>query len=187
MSKLIYLITSSLDGFVADDEGDFSYTNPSEEVLAFVNGILKNVGTFLLGRRMYETLAIWDTIPSDGPSEGMNQFANIWNTANKIVYSSSLIEVSTANTIIEHVFNAETVHKLAAESDKDFSIGGPHLAVEAMRAGIVDEFHQFVVPKIVGGGNHWLPRKFKAQLELVEVQKFENGLVHLQYRQVRIP
>src|ERR1700678_4102635 len=125
MGKLIYSLTTSLDGYVADEKGNFEWTKPSEEVLAFVDNVLKNVGTFLLGRRMYETLAVWDTIPSDGPSNGMNQFANIWRAANKIVYSTSLTKTSTANTAIEHVFNAETVHKLITNSAKDFNIGGP--------------------------------------------------------------
>lgn len=186
MSKLIYSVTSSLDGFVADEAGNFDWTSPSEEVHAAINVIVKNVGTFLLGRRMYETLAVWDTISSDGPSEAMNQFANIWNAASKIVYSNSLMEVSTTNTTIERVFNARAVHKLIAGSDKDFGIGGPHLAADAIRVGIVDEFHQFIVPKIIGGGNHWLPKKVETELELVELQKYENGFVYLQYKQARI-
>jgi dihydrofolate reductase len=185
MGKLIYSITTSLDGYAADEKDNFEWAKPSEEVHAFVDDILKNVGTFLLGRRMYETLAVWDTI-RDTDSNAMNQFAEIWRAAKKTVYSTSLTEVSTANTTIEHVFNAETVHRLITESDKDFGIGGPHLAAEAIRAGIVDEFHQFIVPKIIGGGNYWLPKKVEAELKLVELQKFENGCVHLQYKQVRI-
>ena len=181
MGKLIYSITTSLDGYVADEKDNFEWAKPSEEVHAFVDDILKNVGTFLLGRRMYETLAVWDTI-RDTDSNAMNQFAEIWRAAKKTVYSTSLTEVSTANTTIEHVFNAETVHRLITESDKDFGIGGPHLAAEAIRAGIVDEFHQFIVPKIIGGGNYWLPKKVEAELKLVELQKFENGFVHLQYK-----
>ena len=184
MGKLIYLVTTSLDGYVANEKGDFEWSKPSEEVLAFVDDILKNVGTFLLGRRMYETLSVWDSISSHGPSEGMNKFANIWKVANKIVYSTSLTEVSTTNTTIDHVFNSETVHKLISKSDRNFNIGGPHLAAEAIRSGIVDEYHQFIAPVIIGGGNNWLPKKIEAELELVELQKFENGCVHLQYKQV---
>ena len=181
MGKLIYSITTSLDGYVADEKDNFEWAKPSEEVHAFVDNIVRNVGTFLLGRKMYETLAVWDTI-RDTDSNAMNQFAEIWRAAKKTVYSTSLTEVSTANTTIEHVFNAETVHRLITESDKDFGIGGPHLAAEAIRAGIVDEFHQFIVPKIIGGGNYWLPKKVEAELKLVELQKFENGFVHLQYK-----
>jgi dihydrofolate reductase len=182
MGKLIYSVTTSLDGYVADEKGNFEWTTPSEEVLAFVDDILKNVGTFLLGRRMYETLAVWDSIPSDGPSEGMNRFAKIWEAANKIVFSTSLTEVSIANTTIEHVFNTEMLHKLITESEKDFNIGGPHLAAEAIMAGIIDEFHQIIVPRIIGGGDSWLPKKVEADLELVDLRKFESGRVHLQYK-----
>ena len=177
-------MTTSLDGYVADEKGNFNWTEPSEEVLNFVDDILKNVGTFLLGRLMYETLAVWDTISPDGTQEGMNKFAKIWNAANKIVYSTSLNETSTANTIIEHSFNAKSVQKLITESHKDFNIGGPHLAAEAIRAGIVDEIHQYIVPKIIGGGNYWLPKKIEAELKLIELQKFKNGFVHLQYNLV---
>jgi dihydrofolate reductase len=184
MGKLIYLVTTSLDGYVADDKGNFEWTEPSENVLTVINDILKNVGTFLLGRRMYETLRVWDTISSNGPSAGTNQFANTWRAANKIVYSTSLSEVSTTNSSVEHDFNTDYVRKLVEESDKDFNIGGPHLAAEPIRVGIVDEFHQFIVPKIIGGGNYWLPKKVQAVLELVELQKFEDGVVHLHYKPV---
>ena len=186
MSKLIYSITSSLDGFVADEAGNFDWASPGEEVHAAINDTVRKVGTFLLGRRMYETLAVWDTIQIDGPSEAMNHFANIWNAASKIVYSNSLMKVSTTNTTIERVFDANDVHKLIAGSDKDFGIGGPHLAAVAIRAGIVDEFHQFIVPKLIGGGNHWLPKEVETELELVELQKYENGIVYLQYKQAPI-
>jgi dihydrofolate reductase len=184
MGKLIYFITTSLDGFVADKNGNFEWAKPSEEVHAFVNDIVRNVGTFLLGRNMYETMKVWDTIPTDGPSEAMNDFARIWRAAKKIVYSSSLSEVTIANTTIERTFNLETVKKLVAESDKDFGIGGPHLAAEAIKAGIVDEYHQIIVPQLIGSGNYWLPGDVKSKLELVDVRKFENGFVHLQYGKV---
>jgi dihydrofolate reductase len=183
MGKLIYSITTSLDGYVADEEDNFEWAEPSEEVHAFVNNAVRNVGTFLLGRKMYEILAVWDTI-RDTDSNAMNEFAEIWRAAKKIVYSTSLTEVSTANTIIEQVFDPEKVHRLATESDKDFGVGGPHLAAEAIRAGIVDELHQFIVPKIVGGGTYWLPKKVEVELKLVELQQFENGFVHLQYNRV---
>ena len=184
MGKLIYSITTSLDGYVADEKGNFDWTKPSEEVLAAFNDILKNVETYLLGRRMYETLAVWDTIPSDGSSEGINHFANLWKAANKIVYSTSLTEVSTANTSLEQVFNANTVHKLIKDSDKDFDIGGPHLAAQAIKAGIIDEYHQFIAPLMLGSGNYWLPKDVKSKLKLVDLRKFKSGLVHLQYGKV---
>lgn len=191
MGKLIYLITTSLDGFVADTEGNFDWAMPSEEVHAFVNDIVRNVGTSLLGRKMYEIMKVWDIIPTqgtneamDGPSEAMNDFAGIWQAGKKIVYSGSLSELTIANATIERVFDPETIQKLVSGSDTDFDIGGPHLAAEAIRAGIVDEYHQFIVPVMIGSGNHWLPKDVRNKLKLVDVRKFENGFVHLQYHKV---
>jgi len=191
MGKLIYLITTSLDGFVADKNGDFEWAMPSEEVHAFVNDIVRTVGTSLLGRNMYEIMKVWDTIPTegisgpmDGPSEGMNDYAKIWRAAKKIVYSTSLPDVTIANATIERSFDPSSIQKLVAESDKDFDIGGPHLAAEAIKAGIVDEYHQIIVPELIGSGNYWLPKDVKSKLKLVDLRKFENGFVHLQYSKI---
>jgi len=191
MGKLIYLITTSLDGFVADKDGNFDWAMPSEEVHAFVNDIVRNVGTSLIGRKMYEIMKVWDTIPTegtneamDGPSEAMNDYAKIWRGAKKIVYSTSLSDVAIANATIERSFDPNIILKLVAESDKDFDIGGPHLAAEAIKAGIVDEYHQFIVPIMIGSGNTWLPKDVNCKLKLVDVRKFENGFVHLQYCKV---
>jgi dihydrofolate reductase len=191
MGKLIYFITTSLDGYVADKNGNFEWAMPSEEVHAFVNDIVRNVGTSLLGRKMYEIMKVWDTIPTegtsgsmDGPSEAMNDYAKIWRAAKKIVYSSSLSDVTIANATIERSFDPNTIRKLVAESDKDFDIGGPHLAAEAIKAGIVDEYHQIIVPQLIGSGNYWLPKDVKSKLKLVDVRKFDNGFVHLQYSKV---
>ena len=191
MGKLIYTIMTSLDGFVADQDGNFAWAMPSEEVHAFVNDIARNVGTSLLGRNMCEIMKVWDTIPTegtsgpmDGPSEAMNDYAKIWQAARKIVYSTSLADVTIANATIERSFDPNTIRKLVTESDKDFDIGGPHLAAQAIKAGIVDEYHQIIVPLIVGSGKYWLPKEVKIELELADVRKFENGFVHLQYRKV---
>jgi len=191
MGKLIYSITTSLDGFVADKNGNFEWAVPSEEVHAFVNDIVRNVGTSLLGRNMYETMKVWDAIPTegtsgpmDGPSEAMNDYAKIWRASKKIVYSTLLSDVTIANATIERSFDPSTIQKLVAESDKDFGIGGPHLAAEAIKAGIVDEYHQFIVPQLIGSGNHWLPKDVKSKLKLVDLRKFENGFVHLQYSKI---
>lgn len=183
MGKLIYSITTSLDGYVADDDGNFDWAMPSEEVHLYVNNIVRKVGTFLLGRKMYETLAVWDTI-QDTDSEAMNQFAQIWNAANKVVYSSQLKAVKTKNTKLERLFDPEAIAKMVAGSDKDFGIGGPHLAARAIKAGIVDEYHQIIAPIIIGSGNYWLPKDVKSKLKLVDLRKFENGFVHLQYRKI---
>ena len=188
MGKLIYLITTSLDGFVADKNGDFEWAMPSEEVHSFVNDIVRNVGTSLLGRNMYEIVKVWDSIPTegtggpmDGPSEAMNDYAKIWRDAKKIVYSTSLSDLTIANATIERSFDPSAIQKLVAESDKDFDIGGPHLAAEAIKAGIVDEYHQIIVPQLIGSGNYWLPKDAESKLKLVDLRKFENGFVHLQY------
>jgi dihydrofolate reductase len=189
MGKLIYLITTSLDGYVADKNGDFSWAMPTEEVHSFVNDSLRNVGTILMGRKLYHTMKVWDDIPTegtggamDGPSPAMNDFAKIWHAANKIVYSTTLSEVKIANATIEKSFDPIAIQKAVAESDKDFDIGGPHLAAAAIKANIIDEYHQIIVPLILGGGHHWLPGGNNNKLELTDMRKFKNGFVHLQYR-----
>jgi dihydrofolate reductase len=190
MGKLIYLITTSLDGYAADKNGKFDWAMPTEEVHTFVNEALHNVGTILMGHKLYETMKVWDEIPTegvsgpymDGPSQAMNDFSKIWRGANKIVYSTSLSNVEIENTKIERSFDPIAIQKLVSESDKDYDIGGPNLAGQAIKANIIDEYHQIIVPLILGGGNHWLAGGNKNKLELVDMRKFENGFVHLQYR-----
>jgi len=191
MGKLIYLITTSLDGYATDQEGDFNWAVPSEEVHSFVNDQLRNVGTILMGRKLYETMRVWEGAPTEGiggiiddPSPAMNDFAKIWKGADKIVYSASLAELAIKNAKIERSFDPSAIQKLVAESDKDFDIGGPNLAGQAIKAGIVDEYHQIIVPLILGGGNHWLPKDAKAALKLVDARRFKNGFVHLQYGKI---
>jgi dihydrofolate reductase len=188
MAKLIYLITTSLDGYAADTDGHFEWSMPSEEVHTFVNDTVRSVGTALLGRKMYEVMKAWDDIPTegvggpmDGPSEAMNDYAGIWQAMKKIVYSTSLPEVTIANASLERSFDPVAVRKLVDESEKDFDIGGPHLAAQAIKAGIVDEYHQIIAPVIIGGGIPWLPEGAEAELRLADMRKFENGFVHLQY------
>lgn len=181
MGKLVYLITTSLDGFVADQNGNFDWAMPTEEVHSFVNDTVRNVGTSLIGRKMYEVMKVWDTIPTDETSPAMYDYARIWRSTEKIVYSTSLKKLEIANAIIEHSFDPKIVQKMVKESNKDFDIGGPHLAAEAIRANIVDEYHQIIVPQIIGNGNHWLPKDTRVNLKLVSLEKFENGFVHLQY------
>lgn len=189
MGKLLYAITTSLDGFVSDQNGDFDWAMPSEEVHALFNTIVSHVGTSLMGRDMYEIMKVWDDIPSegtggamDGPSAAMNDYAKIWHTTQKIVYSTTLNEVTIANARLERVFDPQAIKKQVAESEKDFDIGGPLLAGEAIKAGIVDEYHQVIVPMLIGNGRHWLPKDTRLDLKLVNVQPFENGFVHLHYR-----
>ena len=189
MGKLIYLISTSLDGFVADKDGNFSWARPTEEVHSFVNDTVRNVGTILMGSKLYQTMKVWDDMPTegtggpmDGPSSAMNDYSKIWQAAKKIVYSTSLTDLTIKNAIIERTFDPEAIQKLVVESDKDDDIGGPNRAGQAIKAGIVDEIHQIVVPIIIGSGNYWLPKDFKQELELVDTRKFENGFVHLHYR-----
>lgn len=192
MGKLIYLITTSLDGFVADKDGNFDFAMPSEEVHLFVNDVVRNVGTVLMGRKLYEVMKVWEEIPTesvsgpymDGPSPAMNDYAKIWRGAKKIVYSTSLTEVTIKNATIERSFDAEAVQTQVKDSDRDFDIGGPHLAGGAIKAGIVDELHQIIAPIMVGSGNHWLPKDVETKFKLVDLRKFENGFVHLQYSKV---
>jgi dihydrofolate reductase len=189
MGKLIYLITTSLDGYAADKNGKFDWAMPTEEVHSFVNDSLRNVGTILMGRKLYEVMKVWDDIPTegvsgpymDGPSQAMNDYSKLWRAANKIVYSTSLTDVAIANATLERSFDPRTIQKLVAESDKDYDIGGPHLAAQAIKANIIDEYHQIIVPLILGDGNHWLPGGNNNKLKLVDMRKFENGFVHLQY------
>lgn len=182
MGKLIYSMSTSLDGYVADKDGNFDWTNPSSEVLAFINHMESNVGTFLLGRNMHEVLSVWDTLPTDGPDANMNDFAKIWRAAEKMVYSESTPAISTKNTTVAHSLDPKVIRELKSQSDKNLTIGGPNLAAQAIKAGLVDEYHQFVVPLILGGGNPWLPQDVRQELELVDVRKFANGVVHLQYK-----
>lgn len=190
MGKLIYLMTTSLDGFATDKDGNFDWAVPSEEIHQFVNDTLRNVGTVLMGRNLYHTMKVWDQIPTegtsgpymDGPSPAMNDYARIWQGANKIVYSTTLEDVEIANTTIERSFDLEEVQKMVAESDKDTDIGGPHLVAAAIRANIVDDYHQFIAPVLIGDGLHWLPNDTHNQLELVETRQFDNGFVYLHYR-----
>lgn len=191
MGKLIYLMSTSLDGYVADKNGHFEWSKPSEEVHSFVNDQLRNIGTILMGHNLYETMKVWDDIPTegvggpmDGPSPAMNDYSKIWHAADKIVYSTSLSKLDIENATLERSFDPAAIQKLVAQSDKDWDIGGPNLAGQAIKAGIVDELHQIIVPILIGGGNYWLPKGAKSKLKLMDMRKFENGFVHLQYSKV---
>ena len=183
MARLIYSAIASLDGYVADEEGGFGWAAPDDEVHAFVNDLARPVGTLLLGRRMYEVLASWETVPT-GPDQpaAMRDFAELWRASDKVVYSRTLEEPSTPRTRIEREFDPDAVRELKETAERDLSVGGAELAGEALRAGLVDELNQVVVPVIVGGGTHWLPDGLRLDLELVDERRFSNGSVHLHYR-----
>jgi len=183
MGKLIYSALTSLDGFVADERGNFDWAAPDAAVHAFVNDLMRPVGTHLYGRRMYDVVVAWesDDILVDQPPY-MRDFATIWRAADKIVYSRSLERVSSARTSIERAFDADAVRRLKEELDRDLTIGGPDLAAQALRAGLIDEVHLFLNPIVVGRGNPALPDDLRLPLELMDEHRFANGVVYLAYR-----
>ncbi len=183
MAKLIYSAITSLDGYVADEDGNFDWAEPDGEVHAFVNDLERPVGTYLYGRRMYEVMVYWETAHTlaDQPPV-VQDFAEIWQEADKIVYSKTLEKVSSARTRIERDFNPEAVLRMKASAERDITVGGPDLAAQAIKAGLVDEYHLFISPAVVGGGNQSLPDNVRLKLELLDERRFGNGVVHLHYR-----
>jgi dihydrofolate reductase len=183
MSRLIYSAITSLDGYVADVDGNFDWAAPDDDVHTAVNDLMRPVGAYLLGRRMYEVLAYWETahtIPGLRPVA--LDFARIWQGADKVVYSRTLAAAATARTRIERSFDPESVRRMKASAGRDLIVGGPHLAGQALAAGLVDECHLFLVPIVVGGGNRSLPDGVRVRLELLHERRFDSGTVHLRYR-----
>jgi dihydrofolate reductase len=182
MGKLIYSAITSLDGYVADELGRFDWAEPDEEVHTFVNYLERPVGTYLYGRRMYEVMVSWETAHTlFGQPSYIRDFAQIWQGADKIVYSKTLEAVSSARTHLERDFDPEEVRKLKASADRDLTVGGPILAARAFEHGLVDELHLFVAPVIVGGGNQALPDNLRLKLELLDERRFGNGMLFLRY------
>jgi dihydrofolate reductase len=183
MAKLIYSAITSLDGYIADEDGNFDWAAPDEEVHAFVNDLERPVGTYLYGRRMYEVMVAWETAHTFADQRPvMQDFAKIWQAADKVVYSRTLAAVSSAKTRIERDFDPEAVRQLIASAGRDLTVGGPDLAAQAIRAGLVDEYHLFLTPFVVGGGNQSLPDNVRLQLELLDERRFGSGVVYLRYR-----
>lgn len=182
MARLIYSFFASLDGYVEDAGGRFDWAAPSEEVHAFVNELEAAVGTYLFGRRMYETMVVWETDPAlAGHSPVAREFAAIWQAAEKVVYSSTLAEAPTRRTRIERRFDAGEVRELKAAADSDLAIGGAELAGQALAAGLVDEFHAFLAPVAIGGGKRALPDGVRLDLALADQRRFESGMTYLRY------
>jgi dihydrofolate reductase len=182
VARLIYSFIASLDGYVEDVGGRFDWATPSEEAHAFVNELEAPVGTYLYGRRMYETMIAWETDPVLAEHSPVTRdFAAIWQAAEKVVYSSTLAEPSTRKTRIERRFDAEEVRELKAAAGSDLGIGGAELAGHALAAGLVDEFHAFLAPAVVGGGKRALPDDVRLDLELTDERRFESGMVYLHY------
>lgn len=179
MRKLLYTAITSLDGYVADEHGRFDWSEPDEEVHAFVNDLERSIGTYLLGRRMYEVMVAWETIDDETPV--INDFAQIWRSKDKVVYSTTLNDVSSARTRLERTFGPSAVRAMKGSADRDLGIAGPHLAAEAMRAGLVDEIRLFLNPIVVGGGNPALPNDVRTELELLDEHRFSNGVIFVRY------
>jgi dihydrofolate reductase len=183
VAKLIYSAIASLDGYVADEDGSFDWAAPDEEVHTLVNELERPIGTYLYGRRMYEVMVYWETADTlaDQSAPPERDFAEIWQAADKIVYSKTLEQAASARTRIEREFDPEAVRRMKASAERDLSVGGPDLAGQAIKAGLVDELHLFITPIIVGGGTAWLPDGARVKLELLDERRFGGGVVYLRY------
>jgi dihydrofolate reductase len=186
VARLIYSVIASLDGYIEDADGKFDWARPDDELHAFVNELERPIGTYLYGRRMFETMAVWETAGT-GPEDAVvvRDFAQIWRAAEKVVYSRRLERVSSANTRIEPALEADSVRRMKETANSDITIGGAELAGEAIRAGLLDECHLFLVPILVGAGKRFLTDGTRAQLRLLDQRRFGSGVVHLHCRSVK--
>ncbi len=183
MTKLIYSAIGSLDGYFEDEKGTFDWAAPDDEVHAFVNDLERPIGTYLYGRRMYETMVFWETASTETDEPAVfSDYARIWRAATKIVYSRTLQTPSSARTRIVREFEPEAIRQLKLSSTADIAVGGGELAGQAIGARLVDECHLFLCPIVVGGGKRVWPGNVRAQLELLHERRFESGVVHLHYR-----
>jgi dihydrofolate reductase len=181
-AKLIYSAITSLDGYVADEAGKFDWAKPDEELHAFVNDLQRPVGTYLYGRGLYEVMVAWETMDVADQPSSIKDFAEIWQAADKIVYSKTLEAVSSARTRIDREFDVEAVRDMKEQAERDLTVGGPTLAAHAIKAGLVDEYQLFLAPMAVGGGKQSLPDDIRVKLELVDERRFGTGVVYLHYR-----
>src|SRR5919109_5297434 len=173
MAKLLYVMNVSLDGYIADEDGKFDWGAPGEEYFSFINDLVRPVGTYLSGRRLYEGMQVWETDPAAAAqSPGTREFAQIWQSADKVVYSRTLEAAGTTRTRIERGFDPEAVRRLKAAAERDLTVGGPTLGAHAITAGLVDEVQLFVWPVVVGGGTRFLPDRVRFQLELLDERRF---------------
>ncbi|MDX6254177.1 MAG: hypothetical protein QOJ11_511 [Frankiales bacterium] len=183
MAKLVYSAIQSLDGYTVDRDGNFDWAAPDEEVHAFVNDQERPIGSYLYGRSMYEVMVAWESMPTgDDQPQVVRDYTQIWQSADKVVYSTTLEGVSSARTRIERAFDPEAVRRLKASAERDLSIGGPQLAAVAIKAGLVDDYHLYLTPIVVGGGTRALPDETLVRLELLQEDRFAGGVVHLHYR-----
>ena len=183
MAKLIYVSNVSLDGFIEDEHGSFEWSAPDDDRFAFITDLVRPVETHLYGRRMYETMAVWETDPAlAAQSELGADFAHVWQAADKVVYSTTLDTVSTANTRLERRFDPDSIRAMKAAASSDLAVGGPNLAAHAFEAGLVDECHLFICPVLVGRGKPSLPSELHTKLELLDERRFDHGVVYVRYR-----
>ena len=182
MAKLIYVSNVSLDGYFEDEHGRFDWTATDDELFAFITDLVRPVGTYLYGRRLYETMAPWETEPAlAAQSKFMADFADVWQAAGKVVYSTTLDAVSTTKTRLEGTFDPGSVRDMKASATSDLTVGGAHLAAQAFKAGLVDECHLLIRPILIGGGKPALPSDTRTDLELLEDRQLSNGVVYLRY------
>ena len=183
MAKLIYIANVSLDGFIEDASGSFNWTEPDVEVFTFITDLIRSVGTWLYGRRLYETMAVWETDATlAAQSEPMADFAKVWQAGDKVVYSTTLRAVTTARSRLERNFDPDSVREMKRSRPGHLTVGGANLAAHAFKGGLVDECHLFIHPVLVGGGKPALPRDARAEFELMDERRFTNGVVYLRYR-----
>ena len=180
MAKLIYTAITSLDGYIEDEHGSFEWSAPDEDVHAFVNDLERRIGTYLYGRRLYETMVYWETAPADSPAVELN-YARVWRSAAKIVYSTTLQETASARTRIERTFDADAVRAMKEAANADLGVGGAELAAHGFRAGLVNEVRLLLNPVVVGGGKRALPDGVRLDLELLDERRFASGVVYLRY------
>jgi dihydrofolate reductase len=182
MAKLIYVTNVSLDGYIEDEHGSFNWTDPDDGLFAFITDLVRPVGTYLYGRRLYETMAVWETDPAlAAQSELMAAFAEVWQAADKVVYSTTSNAVSTAKSRLEPTFDAASVRDMKAAATSDLIIGGANLATQAFNAGLVDECQFLIHPVHLGGGKPALSDGTRATLELLDDHRFSTGVVYLRY------
>jgi dihydrofolate reductase len=183
MAKLIYVTNVTLDGFIEDEHGSFDWTQPDDEQFAFITDLIRPVGTYLYGRRLYEAMAVWETEPAlAAQSELRAEFAQVWQAADKIVYSATLDAVSTAKTRLEPSFDPNVIREMKGTASRDLMVGGANLAAHAFNAKLVEECHLFIGPAVVGRGKPSLPSDLHAKLELLDERRFDNGVVYVRYR-----
>jgi dihydrofolate reductase len=183
MPKLLYASNMSLDGFTEDAHGAFDWAPPDDDVFVSITEVMRSAGTYLYGRRMYETMAVWETEPSLAARSPLTAaYARVWKAARKVVHSTTLTALSTADTTLVDRFDPEAVLTMKRAADRDLLVGGPHLAAQALAARLVDEVVLYVWPIVLGGRNPALPREVCLDLDLVDAHRFANGVVRLQYR-----